>query len=240
MFSGLLSTSRWLIWIACFSKVKQLIGKFQIALGKRILEQIALSPMNEDLQKAKFTLLMDGGWDQRASGKAYNSASGHHVSVEDQTNKVCVLVYYSKRCSKCEKGKPHPLDLCANPDKYAKLSKAMEALGALESVLDIWENCPNAYVATIVTGQDTTTRSKLWHLMADLLLAGKVTEADCRYKPKVEGRLGSSTTNYYPLNWVSKCLPSPKSSANSKTSVKKGVKHTQTSLKGESFAQSRG
>jgi hypothetical protein len=34
-------------------------------------------------------------------------------------NKVCALVYYSKRCSKCGKGKPHPMDLCANPDKYA-------------------------------------------------------------------------------------------------------------------------
>ena len=141
-FGCLLLVSKRSIWIECFSKVEQLMGKYQIALGKRIIAQnlryeIALSPMNNELQKAKLTLLMDGGWDQRASGKAYNSSSGRYVSVGGRTNKVCALVYYSKRCSKCEKGKPHPTDLCANPDKYAKSSKAMEALGAVETVLDI-------------------------------------------------------------------------------------------------------
>ena len=65
-FGGLLSVSRRSIWMECFSKVEQLIGKFQIALGKKIVaknlrDEIALSPMNDDLQKAKLTLLMDGG-----------------------------------------------------------------------------------------------------------------------------------------------------------------------------------
>jgi hypothetical protein len=41
--------------------------------------------------------MMDGGWDQRASGKAYNSSSGCVVSVGGYTKKVCELVYYSKR-----------------------------------------------------------------------------------------------------------------------------------------------
>ena len=200
-FGGLLLVSRRSIWMECFSKVEQLIGKFQIALGKKIVaknlrDEIALSPMNDDLQKAQLTLLMDGGWDQRASGKAYNSSSGRHVSVGGRTNKVCALVYYSKRCSKCEKGKPHPTDLCANPDKYAKSSKAMEALGAVETVLDIWQNCTNAYVATIVTDEDTTTRSKLSHSMADLVAAGRLSEADRRYKPKVEGNLGSKKDDF--------------------------------------------
>jgi hypothetical protein len=74
--------------------------------------------MNDKLKKAKLTLMMD----QRASGKAYNSASGRHASVRARTNKVVALVYYSKRCSKCEKGKPHPVNACANPGKYAKSS----------------------------------------------------------------------------------------------------------------------
>jgi hypothetical protein len=195
-FGGLLLVSKRSIWIECFSMVEQLIGKYQIALGKRIIEQnlrdeIALSLMKDDLQKAKLTLLMDRGWDQRASGKAYNSASGRHVSVGGRTNKVCALVYYSKRCSKWEKGKPHPMDLRANPDKYARSSKAMEALGAEETILDIWINCSNAYVAAIVTNEDSSTRSKLSHSMADLVAAGKMAEADRRYKPKAEGRLGS-------------------------------------------------
>jgi hypothetical protein len=145
--------------------------------------------MNDDLQKAKLALLMDGGWDQRASGKAYNSAAGRHVSVGGQTNKVCALV-------KCEKGKPHPMDLCANPDKYARSSKAMEATDAVATVLDIWINCSNAYVAAIVTKEDSSTRSKLSHSMADLVAAGKMAEADRRYKPKVEGRVGSKKDDH--------------------------------------------
>ena len=83
---------------------------------ENLKNEIALSPMNNDLKKAKLTLMMDGGWDQRASGKAYNSASGRHVSVGAWTNKVVALVYYSKRCLKCEKGKLHPVELCAHPN----------------------------------------------------------------------------------------------------------------------------
>jgi hypothetical protein len=41
--------------------------------------------------------MMNGGWDQRASGKAYNSSSGRLVSVGSRTNTVCGLAYYSKR-----------------------------------------------------------------------------------------------------------------------------------------------
>jgi hypothetical protein len=77
----------------CFTIVEELLGKFQIWLGKKIIAEnlkngIALSPKNDKLKKAKLTLMMDGGWDQRASGKAYNSSSGRHVSVGARTNKV--------------------------------------------------------------------------------------------------------------------------------------------------------
>jgi hypothetical protein len=146
--------------------------------------------MDEQLERAKLTLMMDGGWDQRASGKAYNSASRCHLSVGGRTNKVCALIYYSKWCSKCEKGNPHPNNLCGNPDNYAKLSRAMESLGAVETVLEIWNTCTNAYVSTIVTDKDSTTRSKLSHSMADLVAAGRMTEGERRYAPKKEGRLG--------------------------------------------------
>jgi hypothetical protein len=61
--------------MVCFAIVEELLGKFQIWLGKNIIaenlkNEIALSPMNDELKKAKLTLMMDGGWDQRASGKA--------------------------------------------------------------------------------------------------------------------------------------------------------------------------
>jgi molybdenum cofactor biosynthesis enzyme len=51
-------------------------------------------------------------------------------------------------------------------------------LGAAETVLNIWEMCPNAYVAMVVTNEDSTTRSKLSHSMADLVSSGRMTKAE--------------------------------------------------------------
>ena len=94
--TGCMSVARRSIWINHFSKVEETIGKVQIALGKRILKENvdnenAISPVDPVLNKAKGTLMMDGGWDQHASGKAYNSSSGRLVSVGGKTKKVCYL-----------------------------------------------------------------------------------------------------------------------------------------------------
>jgi hypothetical protein len=101
-FAGLMSLSNRSVWNNHFTEVEILIGKAQIRLGNFFIKQnlqneIAVSPMDLTLNRAKVTLMMDGGWDQRASRKAYNSSSGRLVSVGPRTNKVCGLVYYSKR-----------------------------------------------------------------------------------------------------------------------------------------------
>jgi hypothetical protein len=64
-------------------------------------------------------------------------------------------------------------------------------MGSVKTILDIWKNCSNAYVAAIVTDEDLTTRSKLSHSMAERVAAGTTTEAKRRYKPKTPGCLGS-------------------------------------------------
>jgi hypothetical protein len=101
-FGGLLSLTNCLIWNNNFTGLEQMIGKAQICRGKKIINQnlqnkILVSPMDLTLNRAKVMLMMDGGWDQRASGKAYNSVPGRLVSVRPRTNKVCGLVYYLKR-----------------------------------------------------------------------------------------------------------------------------------------------
>ena len=133
---------------------------------------------------------MDGGWDQRASGSAYNSDSGRHVSVGARTRKVVNLLYFSKRCCKCEKKQPHADELCANLKKYDKSSKAMEPIGSVDAVLKIWNEVPSAYVAAIVMDEDSTTRSKLSHSMKELVANKRMTEAKRRYKPDKPGNLG--------------------------------------------------
>ena len=80
-FGGLLSISRRSIWTDSFTQVEEIIGMAQIRLGKRIIaenleEEISLSPMDLALNRAKVVTGMDGGWDQRASGKSFNSPSG--------------------------------------------------------------------------------------------------------------------------------------------------------------------
>jgi hypothetical protein len=84
----------------------------------------------------------------------------------------------------------HALDLCTNPKKFDKSSKAMESMGSVKTILDIWKNCSNAQVAAIVTDEDSTTRSKLSHSMAECVAAGTMIEAEPRYKPKTPRRLG--------------------------------------------------
>jgi hypothetical protein len=101
-FSGLMSLSRPSIWLDNFTVVEQMIGKAQIGLRKTIIKEnlqakIDIIPINREQSKAMLTLMMDGGWDQHASGKTYNSASGRVVSIRPRTGKVCGLVYYSRR-----------------------------------------------------------------------------------------------------------------------------------------------
>jgi hypothetical protein len=66
-------------------------------MDRNLENEIAVSPWNYELNKAKLTYMMDGRWDQRASGKEYNSSSDCVVSVGGYMKKVCRLVYYSKR-----------------------------------------------------------------------------------------------------------------------------------------------
>ena len=66
-------------------------------MKKNLKNEIAESPWDTVLKKEKLTFMMDGGWDQRASGKAYNNSSGRVVSVGGYTRKVCYFVYDSKR-----------------------------------------------------------------------------------------------------------------------------------------------
>jgi hypothetical protein len=72
----------------------------------------------------------------------------------------------------------HAIDLCADPDKFNKSSRAMESMGSVKTVLDIWKDCPKAYVAAILTDEDSTTGSKLSHSKLEMVAAGRMTEAE--------------------------------------------------------------
>jgi hypothetical protein len=67
----------------------------------------------------------------------------------------------------------------------------MESKGAIEAVLFIWKNFEDAYCSTIVTDEDSTTRSICSHSMKELAAAKRMTEAERRYTPKTAGTLGA-------------------------------------------------
>jgi hypothetical protein len=66
----------------------------------------------------------------------------------------------------------------------------MESMGSVKTVLNIWKDCPNAYVAAIVTDKDSTTHSKLSHSKLEMVAAGRMTEGERQYAPEKEGNLG--------------------------------------------------
>jgi hypothetical protein len=53
----------------------------------------------------------------------------------------------------------------------------MDPMGSVKTVMDIWKDCPNAYIAAIVTDKDSTTRSKLSNSKSEMVAAGRITEA---------------------------------------------------------------
>ena len=68
-FCCVLSLSLRSTWKTTFTQVEELIAKFQIRLGKKLLndnlqEEIRLSPMNEKLHRNMLALMMNRGWDQ--------------------------------------------------------------------------------------------------------------------------------------------------------------------------------
>jgi hypothetical protein len=97
-----------------FSNIEVQIGKHQIAAGKDILKENVekekqLSEVNDNSQHL-FCVSIDNGWNNRGSGRSYNSDSSHHITVGNQSGLVVALHYMSKRCTRCELAKKRKVD----------------------------------------------------------------------------------------------------------------------------------
>ena len=80
------------------------IGKAQVGLGKDILkanieEEKSLSSV-DSLGRSNLDTNMDGAWNNRGSGKSYNSDSGHHLIVGNRTKKGYSLPLYESALRK--------------------------------------------------------------------------------------------------------------------------------------------
>jgi hypothetical protein len=121
----------------------------------------------ENEKRTAISVQGDCRWDQRKGGRAYNSDSGTHLIVGNESLKTVAVECLSRRCSKCEHNKIHPLFVC--PKNYEGSSKGMEAEGALRNVRLLY-NEKNVFIETFVMDDDSSTKSILrhsWKLMVD-------------------------------------------------------------------------
>jgi hypothetical protein len=178
----------------CWTDVEGEIGKAEVVLGKDILvtnieNEKSLSE-KDLLGRSKLATNMDGAWNNRGSGKSYNSDSGHHLIVGNRTKKVIACHYMSRRCAKCELQaklaklaaeeeakltqtvpdlpppvvKNHDEDLC--PRNYDGSSKGMESNGSFENVIELHTK-HNCVLEIIVMDDDSSSENILqWEIKA--------------------------------------------------------------------------
>jgi hypothetical protein len=94
-----------------WQEVEQEIGRSEIKLGERIvggnleLEVQATKEKGEStVHQGRVGISVQGDtrWDQRKSGRAYNSDSGAHLICGNLTSWCVAIKCMSKRCAHCE------------------------------------------------------------------------------------------------------------------------------------------
>ncbi|XP_077991796.1 uncharacterized protein LOC144446003 [Glandiceps talaboti] len=128
-----------------------------------IEEESATAKSDERIRRAEdgVSASVDGGWQTRGSGRAYNSLSGHCTMIGSKTGKVIAYDVRSKKCKKCEVAKKRNIE--AKPHdcrrNWSGSAKAMES----DMVVEMVKACAKMSVPlhTIVGDEDATTISRL-------------------------------------------------------------------------------
>jgi hypothetical protein len=132
-------------------------------LWKRSLtDPLAVLPLDK---YPKIDASYDMAWQQRSSGRKYNSPTGHAFFVGGLTRRPVVLDIKCKICNYCftwkkKHGEALPVPEHECTKNHAGTSKAMEALAALTLVVDCYEQ-HRVIIARICIDDDASTRSKL-------------------------------------------------------------------------------
>jgi len=123
--------------------------------------------------KIGITIGADGAWQKRAIGRSsYNSTTGHNFGVGGYSNKIVSLQCYSKHCQICEEATKKQLEeprqhRCPKNFDAARSAKSMEAQGAAQHCIEVATGPSGAYIAGVVTDDDSTTRSNLKHSLKE-------------------------------------------------------------------------
>jgi len=119
------------------------------------------------------------GWQQRSSGRKYDSDSGHGMMIGMHSRKIIGFKIKSKQCRICKvaakKNIPAPKHICCR--NHLKSSKAMEVDVILELCVEHWDK-KGVSIAYIVSDDDTTMRSNLKHSLQEKIDAGMMSVED--------------------------------------------------------------
>ena len=123
---------------------------------------------------APLTVAIDAGWQKRASGRAYNSISGHVFAVGARTKLVLNRIVYGQRCRQCDTAEALGAKAAEHrcPKNYEGSSKGMEPTGAAFLVQSLYEHS-KCYVSTVVTDDDSSIRAVLRHSYNALVKSGR-------------------------------------------------------------------
>ena len=119
---------------------------------------------------------MDGGWQKCRTDAIYNSRTGYNYALGGHTNKILSLVVYSMHSRLCETSEKCIISpahhQCPRNFPMEKSAKLMEGIASVQHCISICyynkKTC-QAYVKTVVTDDDSTTRANLKHCISNKL-----------------------------------------------------------------------
>ena len=125
----------------------------------------SVTERNITLDKRKYPRIkvcFDMGWQQRGSGKSYNSQSGHALYIGGRTKKPVSLCIKSKFCNTCAqlRGQHGPVKDHDCMRNWFGSSGAMEAASALDMLVELYRQF-NTVLEFIVADDDSSTRAML-------------------------------------------------------------------------------
>ena len=183
-----------------FSEIEEKIGIFEIILSKYIIDENVKEEMTksmvDELGRYLINATMDGGWNHRGSGRAYDSDSCQHVVYGAESKKIIALHTMSRACAKCSNNNTHHPFLCSK--NFHGSSKAMEAHGAAVNVNTLFERY-NCIVDTIIMDDDSSTKNVLKRKYSDLQEEAKKEGKKFEW-PKYEGGGKRPDTGLLPIN----------------------------------------
>ena len=127
-----------------------------------------------DMNKIGITVSADGAWQKRSIGRgSYNSTTGHNFAVGGYSKKIVSSQCYSQHCRQCENAEKKETVVknhhCPQNFDINMSSKSMEPVGAVQHCIDVGRSAANVYIASLVTDDDSTTRSNVKHALADVV-----------------------------------------------------------------------